>query len=59
MTEGMDLPGALTASPDVVGKAVVRAITRRSNTIYVLPVWRWVMLAIKLLPETLFKKTKI
>jgi short-subunit dehydrogenase len=59
MTEGMDLPERLTAQPEEVGDAVVRAVNKRRNVIYVRPIWRIVMGVIKAIPEPVFKKTSI
>jgi short-subunit dehydrogenase len=59
MTAGMNLPRALTADPDDVAKAVLKAHSRRMNVIYVSPVWRLIMLVIRLLPESLFKRLSI
>ncbi|AWK90293.1 SDR family oxidoreductase [Azospirillum thermophilum] len=59
MTEGMPLPGLLTADPDEVGRAVVRAEARGKDVIYVRPIWRLVMTVIRLLPEALFKRTRL
>jgi short-subunit dehydrogenase len=59
MTEGMDLPERLTAQPEEVGAAVVRAVRARRDVIYVRPVWRIVMAIIRAIPEPLFKKMKI
>lgn len=46
------------ATPEGVGKAVVRAIKSRKDIVYVPGLWRWVMLVIKLIPERTFKKLK-
>ncbi len=59
MTEGMDLPERLTAQPQAVGRAVLRAVRTRRNVIYVKPVWRLVMLVIRSIPEAVFKKLRI
>jgi short-subunit dehydrogenase len=59
MTEGMDLPGALTAQPDEVGRAVVAAVRKGRDVIYVRPVWRLVMTVIRAIPEAIFKKTSL
>lgn len=59
MTEGMALPGALTAEPDEVARAVLRAEARRQDVVYVRPVWRLVMTVIRLLPEPVFKRTRL
>jgi short-subunit dehydrogenase len=59
MTEGMKLPGALTAEPEEVAAAIIKAEDRRSNTVYARPIWRWVMLAIIHLPEAVFKRLSL
>lgn len=59
MTEGMDLPERLTATPDAVAEAVFRAVTRKRDVIYVKPVWWAVMRIIRALPEPIFKKTSL
>jgi short-subunit dehydrogenase len=58
MTDGMKLPPLLTAKPQEVASAIVRAVERRRNIIYVRRVWRIVMAVIRALPEPLFKKLK-
>jgi len=58
MSAGM--PGAaLAASPAAVARAVVRAITRGRDVVYVPWFWRWIMLVIRLIPERVFKKLKL
>lgn len=59
MTEGMDLPAKLTAEPEELGAAVVKAVARRRNVIYVRPVWALVMAVIRTIPEPVFKKLKL
>ncbi|MGP1358068.1 SDR family oxidoreductase [Roseicyclus sp.] len=59
MTEGMDLPEKLTAQPEEVAAAIVKAVKRRKNVIYVRPIWRIVMAVIKAIPEPIFKKTSL
>ena len=59
MTEGMDLPARLTATPDEVAAAVVEAIRRRRDVVYVRRVWRLIMLIVRALPEPLFKRLRI
>ncbi|GAB4292128.1 MAG: SDR family oxidoreductase [Roseovarius sp.] len=59
MTETMDLPARLTAQPEEVGHAVLRAVRRRRNVIYVRPVWRLIMAIIRAIPEPLFKRMRI
>lgn len=59
MTEGMKLPPALTATPERVALAVREAVAHRTNILYVLPIWRLVMLVICHIPEAVFKKLRI
>lgn len=59
MTAGMDLPAKLTAQPEELGRAVLRAVERRRNVIYVRPVWALVMAIIRNIPEPVFKKLKL
>jgi len=59
MTESMKLPAALTCTPEVVGKAIYSGITRGKDVVYVKGIWKYIMMAIQLLPEWLFKKMSI
>jgi decaprenylphospho-beta-D-erythro-pentofuranosid-2-ulose 2-reductase len=59
MTEGMDLPARLTAEPEEVGAAVVEAVQKGRDVIYVRPIWRIVMAVIRNIPEPIFKKTSL
>lgn len=58
MTYG--LPGLfLVASPEKVARSVRRMLTRPSGVYYVPWFWRWIMLVIRAIPETLFKRLKL
>lgn len=59
MTEGMDLPGPLTATPEEVAAAILRASEKRINSVYVRPVWRLIMMIIRSIPESVFKKLSL
>ncbi|MDB5505210.1 MAG: Short-chain dehydrogenase [Tardiphaga sp.] len=59
MTQGMALPSFLTASPEQVARAILEAHRRRKNVVYVLGVWRWIMLIIRAIPEQTFKSMDI
>lgn len=59
MTEGMALPARLTAQPEQVARAILRAVARRRDVVYVLGVWRPIMAAIRALPECLFKRLRL
>ncbi len=59
MTDGLDLPARLTADPDEVGVAVLRAVRKGRNVIYVRRIWWLIMAIIRNIPEAIFKKMKI
>jgi decaprenylphospho-beta-D-erythro-pentofuranosid-2-ulose 2-reductase len=59
MTENMPLPGLLTATPEQVAAAILNAIEKKKNVIYVRWFWRYIMLVIKMIPENIFKKMKL
>ena len=59
MTSGLKLPGPLTAQPAQVAAAIHKAVRKKSNVIYVLWMWRWIMLIIRSVPEGIFKKLKL
>ena len=63
MTEGLDLlakqPTKKFVQPEEVGAAVVKAVQKQRDIIYVRPIWRIVMAVIRNIPEPIFKKTSI
>jgi len=59
MTAGMKLPAPITAEPQEVGAAVLAAVQRNRDVIYVRPVWRMIMTIIRLIPETIFKRLSL
>jgi short-subunit dehydrogenase len=59
LTEHLNLPKPLTATPDMVANAVYNGFKKKKNVIYVKWFWRWIMLIIKNVPEPMFKKKKL
>lgn len=59
MTREMALPARLTARPEKVADAIYQAVEKKKDTVYVKPVWRGIMQVIRLLPEPVFKRTKL
>lgn len=51
--------GPLTATPDVVGAGIVKAIDKRRNVVYLPWFWWGIMTIIKLIPEAIFKRLKL
>ena len=48
--------GLLWATPDQVGKGIVKAIDKQKEVVYLPGFWQWIMLTINLLPRVLFKR---
>ena len=59
MTKGMDLPNRLTAQPEEVAEDIYKAQQKGNNVIYTKWMWRWMMLIIRNIPESQFKKMSI
>ena len=59
MTENLKLPKPLTGHPSEVANAVYSAVRKKKNVIYVKWMWRWIMLIIRTIPESVFKKMKM
>ncbi len=52
-----DFPkGPLWASPQTVARGIYKALERGPEVVYLPGFWRWIMLVIRLLPESLFKR---
>ncbi len=50
---------ALFAAPDTVGRGIVRAIDGGREVVYLPAFWRLIMLAVRAVPEPLFKRLKL
>lgn len=59
MTEHLQLPKPLTAQPAEVATAVYNGVLKKLNVVYVKWFWRWIMLIITMIPESIFKKSKL
>jgi short-subunit dehydrogenase len=59
MTQGMDLPPKLTAKPQDVAKDIFNAQQSGKDVLYTKSIWRLIMLIIKHIPESIFKKMSI
>ncbi len=59
MTEGLPLPKPLTATAEQVAQVIIKAVSKKRNTVYVLPIWFVIMSVIKNIPEFIFKKLKL
>lgn len=51
--------GALWASPDRVARDIVSAVDRRASVVYTPWFWRWILLAIRHVPESVFVRTRL
>lgn len=59
MTEHMNLPKLLTASPPTAANQIVRAIRTKKNTVYINPIWRYISIILQLIPDAIFKKLRM
>ncbi|QHF03742.1 MULTISPECIES: SDR family oxidoreductase [Pseudomonas syringae group] len=59
MTQGLSLPAALLAQPEQVAERIVNGIARRSTSLYAPGFWAWIMLAIRSIPQPLFKRLNL
>jgi len=59
MTEHLELPKLLTAKPEEVANAVYNGFKKRKNIVYVKWFWKWIMLIITSIPESIFKTKKL
>lgn len=56
MTSHLKLPNILTSSPDKVSKDIINAIRKKKSIIYTMWLWRWIMLIVKAIPSSFFRK---
>jgi len=59
MTKGMNLPGRLTSTPAEVAHDIFAAQQKRKDVLYTKWFWRFIMLIIRHLPESIFKKMNL
>ena len=55
MTAKLDLPAKLTAQPEDVAKDIFTAQQKGNDVLYTKPIWRVIMMIIKMIPEWKFK----
>lgn len=51
--------GLLWAKPESVARGIMQAIEKSKNSVYIPYFWRWIMMVITHIPESLFKKLKL
>ena len=59
MTEHLQLPKLLTAKPEQVANTVYNAVKKKKDVVYVKWFWKWIMVIITAIPESMFKKRKL
>ena len=57
MTAGLPVP-PFAGEADAVARVVLRALDRGTPVVYAPPIWRWVMLAIRLLPRAVMRRAR-
>lgn len=59
MTGHLDLPKILTATPKEISSDIINSIKKKKSIVYTKWFWKWIMLIIKFIPESIFKKLKL
>ena len=59
MSEGLALHPLLTARPEEIGRRIYSAYENRRHLIYVKPIWRVIMLMIRMMPESVFNRMNL
>jgi decaprenylphospho-beta-D-erythro-pentofuranosid-2-ulose 2-reductase len=59
MTASLNLPKRLTATPERVARDIQGAIAKRQDVLYTPWFWNWIMLIIRWIPMTIFKRMKL
>ena len=57
MTAGLPVP-PFAGEPDTVAPVILRAIDRGTPVVYAPPIWRWVMLVVRLLPRAVMRRAR-
>lgn len=59
MTSAFEKKGLLWAQPDQIAQGIVAAVDQDRNEVYLPWFWRWIMLIIIHIPESVFKRLKL
>jgi decaprenylphospho-beta-D-erythro-pentofuranosid-2-ulose 2-reductase len=59
MTAGLPLPGSLVATPEQVAADIVHAVEKRKDVLYTRWFWAFIMLIIRFVPRSLFKRASL
>lgn len=59
MTAGFDRSGWLWSSPEDVGRRIARLVRAKSAVHYAPWFWRWIMMAVRALPDPIFHRTAL
>jgi decaprenylphospho-beta-D-erythro-pentofuranosid-2-ulose 2-reductase len=59
MLGDLKTPKPLTAKPQQVAEAIYKAHKKKKDVVYIFPIWKFVMMIIKNIPEFMFKKMNL
>jgi short-subunit dehydrogenase len=59
MTEALNLPKLITSTPEYVAKSILSAVKKKSSSVYISWKWYFIMLVIKAIPESIFKRLNL
>lgn len=49
----------LFASPDAIARGLITAVRQKRDVVYLPGYWRWIMLVVRAIPESIFKRMKM
>jgi len=59
MTRGMPVPRFLESGPELVARQLLNALKKKKDVVYIPRKWKYIMLAVRHIPESIFKKLSI
>jgi hypothetical protein len=59
MIAHLKTPELLTAKPKQVALAIIKAVNKKRNVVYILWIWKWIMIVIRFIPEPIFKRLRL
>lgn len=59
MTAGIDKSGPLWAKPEDIATGITKAMVNGKGEVYLPWFWRWIMLVIRYIPESIFKRMSL
>lgn len=59
MTDGFDKAGALWAQPEAIATLICKSLNKVGPIVYGTWLWRWIMLAVRMVPAFVFNRVNL